>query len=51
MTGRLAWKWSHPESHVANSTPMFFRIFMMSGSLSLLVTWQAQLRHSPIHVK
>lgn len=49
MTGRLAWKWSHPESHMTNSTPIFCRSLMKSGSLSLLLTRQAQLRDA--HIK
>lgn len=49
MTGRLAWNWSHPESHMTCSTPIFCGHLMKSGSLSLLITRQAQPRDAVLY--
>lgn len=51
MTGRLAWKWSHPESHMTNSTLMFLENLIKSGSL--LAHYQAGTneRCSATHIK
>jgi len=43
MIVRLAWKWSHPESHLI--LPLcFLENVLKSGSFRMFITWQAQMR-------